>query len=555
MGLPEVDMTSERTTVMRKEIDAHHTHWQDHQEVWYNTQVLYEGGASIKACADRFLRRRPKEDSTLYQHRLDGFDYENNVGTGLGWHEASMFEEEPAIGIRIKGQNGGNSTEAKLSVDQSQFYHERFLKNCDRKGTTFVDFFRTVFNQTLLYQHSYICVDMPDPDEVQVTTFQEQKEKKLLDPYLCAASPIDVINWENDDDGNLKWAVIYSKTEKQGFLSKPMLVERWYYYDRTMYRVYECLTDMSKDGLITGQTTATSSAVEAITIESDNNPVTLKAIGYHQLAKFNLVPIFKVSVQKGWWMANRVYLPAMEHVNLSNVLQWSLLMTGLAVPVICSDDDVSTITYSEMGFIKLQKGDTYSFAEPTGKVWQYLQERVNVLKEEIWRGMYLVTQARNTSATAAAQSGISKQQDMQPSHDVLNGLGQMVRAAMQSVLGLVAMARSTLPGGEGDAALLFDVRGYEFEDKLTIDDIVVIQDLLDMQVPSDLFDKELFILAVRAALKDVNPERLKEIIDQIVAAPNRQTIQLQMQQKQAEMQQANMRKQVTGLMKDDPEGG
>ena len=100
-----------------------------------------------------------------------------------------------------------------------------------------------------------------------------------------------------------------------------------------------------------------------------------------------------------------------------------------------------------------------------------------------------------------AASGVSKQQDMQPSHDVLNGIGEILRQTMQSILGIVAKARSTVPGCEADAALTFDVRGYNFEDKAGVDDIVVIQDLLDMNVPSDTFYKELCMMAVRGQLK------------------------------------------------------
>jgi hypothetical protein len=560
-GLSPIDGSAEQGSVLRTQIDKKHIEHQTHQEIWFNSQTLYAGGAAMKASADRFLPRRPKEDSTVFQHRLDRFDYENNVGAALGWHEASMFEDEPSIDIKLKvptvnirPSSTASAPEPKLTPEQTAFWNDRFLKNCDRQGSTFVNFFRTIFNSMLLYQHAYICVDMPITDD-GVPSLQAQKDQNLLDPYLCALTPLDIINWELDEYKNLKWCVLYSKSQRQTFLGPTQRVERWYYYDQQMYRVYEAVTDLSKENSTEANTTAVTSVVEAIQQDDSSKvPVKLTRVGYHVLAKFGMVPIIKVGVPLGWWMANRAYLPAMEHVDVSNVLRWSLIMAGLAVPVLITDDDITTLTASETNFIKLGLGSEYKFAEPSGRVWDELSKRANTLKEEIWRACYLVSMARNTSATAMAASGVSKQQDMQPSHDVLNGIGEILRQTMQSILGIVAKARSTVPGCEADAALTFDVRGYNFEDKASVDDIVVIQDLLDMNVPSDTFYKELCMMAVRAGLKNPNPERLKEIDDQIEAAPTREEQQQQQQEATAEAQQKQMRTQMTGIMKDDPEG-
>jgi hypothetical protein len=139
---------------------------------------------------------------------------------------------------------------------------------------------------------------------------------------------------------------------------------------------------------------------------------------------------------------------------------------------------------------------------------------------------------------------------MAPSHDVLNGLGDILRAKMQVTLEWVAAARA-LTGFETDLNLTFDVRGFAFEEKLSTDEIAVIQDLLNMEIPSDLLEKELFILAARAALRDANADTLKAIIDEIRTAPDKATRVLEQQNAQAEQLQKTMVKTM-GL--DDPEG-
>jgi hypothetical protein len=547
---PPLDISQEAPVVTRKQIDIKHPEFLLNQEKWFNVSVLYTGGDEIKRVADRFLKRRPKEDQTVYQHRVDQFCYEDNLGCGLGWHEAEMFENDPAIEIKVKGKDG-QPTDAEISPDQQAFYPQKFLKDCDCHGTTFIDMYRRVFTQLLLFGQTYVSVDLParDPDNL-VQTLQDERAKGLLDPYICAISPMDVINWDKDDHGNLLWAVIYSKNEQQRFLKKPVVVERWYWYDRQQYRVYEAKYEKPQSAVVITGAGMNSAPSTTSNLDAEKVPIELVRAGYHALAGKNVVPLQHIQVPDGWYMGNRAYLPALEHLNLSNALKFSLYMAALAVPVLITDDDVSSITMSETGFIKLGIGSSYHYAEPTGTCWEKLSERCKTLTEEIWRALYLVSQARSTTATASSQSGISKKQDMAPSHDVLNGLGDILRAKMQVTLEWVAAAR-VLAGFEADSNLTFDVRGFAFEEKLSTDEIAVIQDLLNMEIPSDLLEKELFILAARAALRDANADTLKAIIDQIRAAPDKATRVLEQQNAQAEQLQKTMVKTM-GL--DDPEG-
>lgn len=550
-GFTPVDVSQEALTVTRKQIDAKHPDYLLRRELWTNINLLYEGGQSIIRCADRFLKRRPKEDQTVYQHRIDQFNYENNLGAGLGWHEAQMFENDPTIDLKVRGKDGQPVKDGKLTPDQDAFYNQKFLKDADRHGTTFVDVYRKLFTMLLKFGQGFISVDLParDPDQT-VQTLQQERDAALLDPYICAIEPENVINWETDEYGNLNWVVLYAKTEQQRFLQNPLVIERWYWYDRKQYRVYEAKYDKPQTASTATDAAATSAGVTSALVDMEKIPIELVRAGYHPLASKNTVPLQHVTVPAGWWMGNRAYLVALEHLNVSNALKWSLYMAALAVPILITDDDVSNLTQSEVGFFKFGIGSDYKFAEPSGTCWEHLANRARTLTEEIWRALYLVSQARTTSATASAQSGVSKQQDMAPSHDVLNGMGDILRAAMQQTLELVTAAR-VFVGFEQDANLIPDVRGFAFEEKLSTDEIAVIQDLLAMNIPSDLFEKECFILAVRAALRDANPDTLQDIIDQIRAAPDKQTRELQAQQAQTNLLQQQM---TTTLALDDPEG-
>lgn len=506
-GLAPLSLDGLATTVTRKAIDAKQPEWAARQDLWFNAYVLYEGGQLICENRERFLKQRPREDNTVYRYRLDHFCYENNLGTGLGWHEAEMFRNPPAITSKVAGANG-EPTDAKLTPEQDDFY-ARFQKDCDRHGTGLVDKYRQVFRDLLLYQHSWVLTDMPAQDaQAPVQSLADQKSKRLLDPHISVVSPCDVINWDCDEYGNVVWAVIYSKTQQRSFIGTPVTVERWYYYDRQTYRVYEAQTEGDADAAV---------------LDADKQPVKLVRAGYHPLAKENRVPLQRICVPAGWWLANRTYLACMEHLNLSNALKWSLFMAAMAVPVVFTDDDVTGLTQSEAGFLKFSAESKYQFAEPQGNCWDAMAKRVEVLKEEIYRSLYLIAQSRSNKATAAAQSGVSKEQDMKPSHDVLNGLGDILRNAMQATLQNVAAARALIvPGMESDNRLLFDVQGFQFDESISTDDVDKLTGLHGLAVPSATFEKELDKQIVQRALPDMNPETKEAIFAEIDAAPTRE---------------------------------
>lgn len=527
-GMAPVDMTNVPTAVERDVIDAKHPSWKQHQEVWFNTAVMYEGGTLIKKFATKFLFRRPKEDASVYAHRLELFTYENNIGTGLGWWQAEMFSADPKIDIRTKDADGNPVTDATINPDADKYYNQQLLKDCDKHGTSFLDFYKDVFRNLLLFRECFVLLDRKPMDPDSVVTLEDARKSGEYDPYLCAYSPLDVINWDTDAFGNLNWAVVYKCTEQQRFLLPALKIERWYYYDRQQYRIYESVSD------------AGSTPVQ----QDQKAKVALVETGFHAMAANDMVPLQHIEFPEGWWLSNRAYLPATEHIDTVNVLRWSLRMAGLAVPVVCTDDDISTLTQSEYMFIKLSQGSTYNWSEPEGRSWTHLADRIKVLTEEIWRAMYLVAQSRSTSATASSQSGVSKQQDMAPSHDVLGGMGGILRAAMQNTLQFVMLAR-------GDDNLIPDVTGFTFEDKLTSAELDVIEAVLALGIPSDLFEREVYKLAIRLVLKGANDDLLNKIFEQVMTGPTRG------EQQAAQLQQrANLvRQNITTALKDPVTAG
>ena len=119
-----------------KALDAKHPEYTANARAWEDLGLLYCGGHALKAQASRFLVKRPKELSDVYSARLQRFTYQNILGTALGWYQAAMFETDPDIIVK---REGGDANE------EEQAFYSRFLNDCDKGGTSFVDLYRRVF--------------------------------------------------------------------------------------------------------------------------------------------------------------------------------------------------------------------------------------------------------------------------------------------------------------------------------------------------------------------------------------------------------------------------
>lgn len=481
--LPEAAF--EEKTVPVKKLDEQHPEFASRFEAWVDLSLLYEGGSYLKARCERVLKKRPREDEEVFAARMDRFTYQNILGTGLGWYGAAMFDTTPEIFF-----NGKNDTK----------YYSEFLDNCDGIGTGFVDFWKKTFQFLLTYGGAWVLTDLKalENGEAPPISLEDERSRGLLDPHLVVYTPLNVINWRTDERGELRWVVIKTEVEDMEFLGKKEIVTTWYYYDREEYRVYE----------------DRRSPEEMTTIrQGDSGRVaTLLRSGKHALATKKRVPVRKVTLTEGLWLANRAYLLLIDHLNQDNTLAWSLFMSNLAIPVIIGDVDATNNTYSENGYLQFPSGTEYQWSEPEGKSFDQSAKRVDSLREEAFRSLHLQAQGRSMHATPAMQSGRSKQLDYAPSKQILVGMGDDVRRHMQAVLCDVRDARN-------DSGIEPDVRGFTFHEDMTTEEVFAVNSVLSIKIPSEKFEKYLYKKVAKAWMVDANRDELDSVYKEIDAGP------------------------------------
>lgn len=486
------------STAPTKLLNAYHPEYSQWGQVWDDFSKLYQGGKVILNVVTRFLRKMPKELPEVYMARQLNFSYTNLLGNILGWYGAALFKTPPQIVKRVAGIEGEESL-AKIPTEVADFC-EAFEQDADRGGCSFVDFWRQVAASMLLYKDGYVLIDLPGPDPDSdapaPVSLAQQEQAGLLNPHLVFYPPAQVINWECDAYGNFEWVVIYARVEEQEFLEKPRKMDYWYYFDRTQCALYEREVKKEQER------------------PEDDGAVATLAAGYprpHALTPFNRVPLRKVSVPDGLWLAHRVYLPLLNHLNLDNGLDFGMLQSCLPQLVIKGSYE-DPVVISPVGYHKIDADGDMFFLEPEGKSYKSAAERISHLEERIYRACYLMDQARTNSSTPTAQSGISKEQDKTPSRDALSGIGDVIRPAMQQVYSDVMAIR-------GFDDIEIDVRGLDFADKATAQDLDLLEQGSVIQVQSKRFEREVQKKAVRLQLTDANPEVLKVIDDEIDSSP------------------------------------
>jgi len=455
-------------------------------EAWDSIDLLASGGHQIKAAASRFLWKREKELSEVYQARLSAFTYQDILGTATGWYEAAMFADDPDIFIK---------------PDTEEFY-VAFLENCDRARTSLAHLFRKVFLDLMRFGCSWILTDLPRPDGAPVT-LAEQRAAGALDPYLVLYDPRQVINWDTDQHGNITWVVAAASTEQRGFAAEPVVVDRWYYFDRNEYRVYEARREKRDEKATTA---------------------TLVDSGRHALSRVGRVPLRRLCVPSELWIGNRALLPAVAHLNLQNAHNWGLHRSCLPVLYVKGDFEHPP-SISEVSYLHISEKGEIGYVEPSGSTYQVAADEIGRLREETYRQMYLQAQGRSTEATPAAQSGVSKELDMAPARDILNGFGDILLAGMRQVLEDVAAAR-------GDN-LTFDLRGFTFDDQNVDTEIRSAQHALDLAIPSETLEREIQKRAARCLLKDARPELVEKVEAEIDGALTRRETQIEDEERQA----------------------
>jgi hypothetical protein len=439
-------------------INHEHPGFAAKREMWRQYRDLYSGGEQFCANASQYLIRRQKEPGDVYTERLSRTFYENYVGSIVDWYSATLFRREPRLAFEGKNERG------------RKFFGE-FIEDCDLKGSSLSEFFRTRFVDALVCGKSYILVDFPRLT-APAGTRAEEDDRGASRAYLVAYAADELINWSHDEHGHFQWVVLRTHSLKKERIEDSQWgkLTRWVYYDKENYRIYEQL---------------------------EQGPVEVVGEGRHGLAKQLRVPLIDIRISEGLWLLNKAGSLQLEHFNKSNALGWALTMGLFAMPVVYSERDWNQVM-GESYYIQLGPQDRFGWTEPEGHVYQIAADNLGRLQEEIYRVCY-VAHAGGALSSAKTQSGLSKQRDYAITQEVLRAYGDAIKDAMKRVLRVIEMAREDGLGIDVSGMDEFDIGDFGTE----LDDA---ERLLNIGIDSPTLKKQVFKKLAFQFLCDVRQE-------------------------------------------------
>jgi hypothetical protein len=386
------------------EIDREHADFKRQLGTLQMYRDLYVGGHEFKDRAAHYLLRRQKEPLDVYADRLARVFYENYIGSIIDWYGSTLFRREPSLHSEPAGGTG-------------QRFLSEFADDCDLRGTTLSDFFRSAFLDALVAGRTHILIDFPRSFKPALNRAEEDANG-MSRAYLVQFRAEHLINWSVDELGNYEWVVFRERVRQQGPLdSAPAVEETWWrYYDKVEYRIYRRTEESGRPG-----------ALELV------------AQGPHGLSLQQRVPVVSLQLTEGLRLMSKAAHLQLEHFNKANSLGWAIAMGLFAMPVIYSDREWNQIV-GESYYIQLGPSDRFGWTEPDGKVYQIAAENLETLKEEIYRVCYL-SQASGELTGGRAQSAASKQMDFTITQEVLRAYGAAVKRCMRSVLQAITDAR------------------------------------------------------------------------------------------------------------------
>ncbi len=241
------------------------------------------------------------------------------------------------------------------------------------------------------------------------------------------------------------------------------------------------------------------------------------------------------------WLANRAYLLLRDHLNQDNSLAWALFMSNLAIPIIIGDVDTTNMVSAETGFYQFPAGTEYKWSEPEGRSFQVSAQRLETLREEAFRSMYLQSQGISMRSTPQAQSGRSKLVSMIPTHEVLSGMGNDFRQRLQELLGDVKDARH-------DEDVEPDVRGFDYEDDMSTEEVFAVSSVLALRIPSESFEKWTYKKIIKAWARDVNQKSLEEMYSEVDKGPTQEDRMRDDLKMRMDVMRQGMSKAISGKM-------
>jgi hypothetical protein len=464
------------------------------KHAYYNADLLtdywrfYIGGRELLDVVENYLVKREFEPTKVYNRRVMSAYYINYVGSALAWYGQTMFRIDPVVSLDPKADSTKSTSQEK--------WFSQFAMNANGNGESLYSIARLMTTETLVFGRGYLLLDLPPADSTPLT-LAEEKQLGLDNIRATYYSALNAINW-GMRDGALDWIVFQTESvDSLPLSSEKIYTWEWHFWDTESYAIYRI-----------SKSSASVADAEVPKLEDDDTAV-LVTTGTHMLAQYGVVPVACLDfTEDNMWLMNRAYGAVKETFNSENALSRAVEAGLFALPVIKSQEDFAGLV-GEAYFIQLKPNDSFEFAEPGGTTYQLAADRMERMKDEIYRLLGLIGQANPSENADVRQSGYSKERDYQTTKELMMGLGVRVRTFLQRVIRMAQLAKGYDPTSVVTGMEDFDVR----------DTTTILQEAqtTTIVVPSKKLAKHVLARVVKKTADDATHQQQEEMIKELSA--------------------------------------
>lgn len=409
-------------------------------ELWKKLDLLRRGGWEILKQAKDFVPRAPDEGQKLYEWRLKSTSYVNYLAQLVGYLTGGLFQAP--ITLSPLAPKGAPAAELPDPV-----FYEAFSRDCDRSGTDFAQFARVRCAEALVFRRAVVALDMPP--KVEAANRAQSDELGAGRAYLYCLPLEELINWEKDEFGRFKWAIL-----------KREVCDRssWRQASSGRYRIEWKIWEMTA----TGAVYSVYRTVEEYDAEREpKHDDAVTPIVEQQLTSFAELPLYELELPEEIWAGNQAGPLCVEHFRRRSDLAGAMCRSLVEIPYIKRGPEIGGVHEAlpsdtqqdpnrgadpaaqarAKGWIAVGAGDELAFAGPSGRAFELADKSCDKVRDEIFRTVHAMALALENSDAAVRRSGESKAEDRSALSVVLSFLAVQVREWAIRVYRGVSLAR------------------------------------------------------------------------------------------------------------------
>lgn len=486
-------------------------------DLWKRCHALYAGGRTLlddKEVMKEVFPPHNKEDADVYKERCRRAYYIPYAGeiidaivASLTAQNVTLTSEPDVMGRSERPEPTGEIVGGKpytQKPDKENFYRE-FVEDCSPPGgkrMSLAGLLREQVQTALVKRTAWTLVDLPvaPPDGYPSAEAEEAADARRA--YACPIDPENVRDWEEDDAGELVWALIRHQSTRRGGLteSRGKVRETWTYYTTEGWARYVVEYEEGKE-------------------PKDDLEVKLDAEGVHS---FGRVPLDRLTLPEGLWAMGKIESLAVAHLNKRNALSWAEFKSLFPVPVAylsapdplnpaTEDDARATNQRHGPGYMRVMaEKDKMEYFGPPTESFAMAKEDLDGLRDEMHRVLHHMALSVDNSGAALQRSAESKSIDQAAASVVLKALGHYAREHAIRVMQLAQAGRK-------DPAAEWSAHGMDSFDDVPLEVLVNIATLLEaIQLPSATFHQRQKMALIKKILgQDATDEDLEIIKDEL----------------------------------------